>query len=162
MTGRDQSSAGTLARTTLAGRPLPEALLQAFLRTHYTALAPFGPVEIRIGCLHPRLDRFLAEHGLRGWVYIGACNPLAERLDEARNTQLHARFGRLLVRLQRPGWSGHGVAEGKDWPPEPSWLVPGLDAALARRLALRYGQLAYVCADLGGPAVLRFSGLSLR
>ncbi|HNB91133.1 MAG TPA: DUF3293 domain-containing protein, partial [Plasticicumulans sp.] len=66
------------------------------------------------------------------------------------------RLRRQPVRL--PFW--HGLPADAAWPPEPAWLVPGLDAALAHRLALRYGQLAYVCGDRETVAELRCSGLS--
>lgn len=139
---------------------LSGALLQAFLATRYTALTPFGPVEIRIGKRHPVLDRELARCGHDRWVYIGACNPRAQLLDDAHNRRRHLHFGRLLARLGRPGWSGHGLPADAAWPPEPAWLVPGLDAALAHRLALRYGQLAYVCGGRETVAELLCSGLS--
>lgn len=141
---------------------LPPALYQAFLATRYTAAAPFGTVVVRIGRRHPALDAQLAADGHAGWVYLGACNPHAQLLDAGTNARLHARFGRVLARLGRSGWSGYGVPAGDDWPPEPAWLVPGLEPALARRLALRYGQLAYVHGRHGEPAVLVLSGIRTR
>lgn len=109
---------------------------------------------IKVGTATPALDALLAAQATASWCFVTAANPASERLPEAENLE---RNRVLLAELEAAGlvvWPGEGRGAEGTWPPEPSFLVLGLDRARARELGRRYGQNAVVFGEAGRPAEL--------
>jgi hypothetical protein len=128
----------------------------AYRATTYTAETPDGPLALRIGAVDATLDRLLAARGLTSWAYVTAYNPGSIPTPAAEN-ELHQRELRAAVTQSGyPFYEGTGVGEG--WPPEPSLLILGVNEAEAAVLGWRFGQVAIVVGERGGPARLLWLG----
>jgi hypothetical protein len=124
----------------------------AYRATAYTADTPDGPLSLRIGVVSAALDRLLAARGASTWTYVTAYNPGSVPCADAEN---EARQRELCATVMRSGhcfFEGAGVGEG--WPPEASLLILGMEEAEAVSLGRRFGQLAVVVGERGGPARL--------
>ena len=121
------------------------SLQQVYHETHYMVFGP-RPFTLRIGAVSPELLAEHRAHELPGSAFVTACNPFSRSLSDEEN---RARQTTLLADLQRRGLrciEGHGQHPSNDWPPEPSFLVLGLDRAAACDLGRRWEQNAIVFA----------------
>ncbi len=66
---------------------IPSDLLQAYLDTVYCVTDP--PLSIRIGQLHPDLDKLLASNGCTAYAFITAYNPASQVLSDIENMARH-------------------------------------------------------------------------
>lgn len=133
-------------------------LASAYRATAYVLALPDGECELRIDRPCECLDRWLAANGQACWAWLTAANPGSCRLAPEDNA---ARQCRLLAEIEALGQRalpGRAVADAGDWPEEPSFLVPGLDAAAALALAARYGQNACLAGDIGQAVRLLWVG----
>lgn len=129
-------------------------LREAYLRTIYCVFTSAGELEIAVNKPGVALDVLLAEHKVTSAAFITASNPASRRLDDAVNARRNAA---LRVDVEAAGFSylrGEGRDPDGEWQSEQSLLVLGIAAADATRLALRYGQNAYVFIQLHRPAML--------
>lgn len=120
-------------------------LQQAYRETHYMVFGP-RPFTLRIGEPSPELLAEHRAHALRGSAFVTACNPFSRSLSDEEN---RARQATLLADMQSRGLrciEGHGQHPSNDWPPEPSFLVLGLDRAAACELGRQWEQNAIVWA----------------
>lgn len=127
----------------------------AYRKTSYMvdALAASG-VAIRIGECCPPLDDLLARTGTSLWAFITACNPRSEPLSIAENA---ARTKQLREVIEREGYAllpGAGVPDEAGWPPEPSFLVPGITVEDAMEIGRLFEQHAIVVGSRGAAAAL--------
>ena len=139
-----------------AGNAL-EALDAAYRATTYRAAcpeAPGGRLDIRIGAVHPELDRWLDRVGVACWSYLSAENPRSEPAPPEANTRRTARLRQQLEMSGKPFLTGEALADNGGWPPEAGFLVGGLGEAEACALAARCHQNAIVCGRKGGVARL--------
>jgi hypothetical protein len=89
--------------------------------------APAGRFSFRCGERSERLDRLLVGHGLRDWAFITACNPGSQRLPDEENARRTRTLEVQLRGLPCVIYHGRGVGTVGDWPPEPSFLMLGID-----------------------------------
>ncbi len=130
-------------------------LTAAYLATRYEVIAPDRErLVLRVGELHPELDRRLAVLGVAQWAFLTAFNPWSEPLSEAENDLRQEALFRKLDAEAYARWPGAGIGATGEWPPEPSVLVLGLDEDVARRLSREFQQNAWVQGAVGGPARL--------
>lgn len=129
-------------------------LWDAYRATDYEVETSEGVVPIRIGRLHPRIDRLCVQERADSWCFLTAWNPGSQQLpaadNERRNEALQARLSHgSFVVLE-------GVGRGEDpaWPPEASFFVLGIDRERASRLGRRFGQNAIVYGARGEAAEL--------
>ncbi len=132
------------------------ALEQAYRATTYRVEVPAGSgIAIRVGDRHGALDALLAERAAASWMYVTAYNPGSVRRSDAENEEAQRR---LVEDVTRGGavaiYRGFSVGDDGAWPPEPSLLVLGPSRDEARAIGRRFGQLAVVCGERGGPAEL--------
>jgi hypothetical protein len=124
----------------------------AYRATTYTAETPEGPLALRVGERNATLDRLLAARGVASWAYVTAHNPGSQPAPASEN---EARMGDLRAEVAQKGYGFHeGTGVGEAWSPEPSLLILGMTEAEAAALGRRFGQLAVVVGDRGGPARL--------
>lgn len=139
---------------------LPDELLTAYRRTHYTVTTPAGTLVLRIGEPSAALDQLLDSRDCLDWAYLTACNPGSRMLSAEANMR---RQQALESRLATEGfvfYRGVGIPDAEQdghWPPEASVLVLDIDPDRATRLARRYGQLAFVGGRRGEAPLLACS-----
>ncbi len=113
---------GTAEARELAGVLVPAGfrVLTSLAGAVRAPALPLG--EVRVGGFGgvDGLSRFLREHPV-GWV-VDATHPFAARIS-ANAAAAAATTGTPLVRLQRPGWSGHPRAATWRWVADPAEAV---------------------------------------
>jgi hypothetical protein len=124
------------------GDPDP-VLLAAYRAAEYVV-----PIGARLCPFHPdrpapgRLDTWLADHGPAGW--LSAFNPGSRRLTILDNLRRHDALWRRLRSEGRTALAGYATDPSGEWPDEPSLLVPGIGLEPLNRLALEFGQIAFL------------------
>lgn len=135
---------------------MSDDLRDAFEATHYRVFLDDTSHVLHIGSPCPAaVAAWISRHvGTRcGWL-ISACNPGAQRIDDARN--------RVRDQLLREWAFAHGStwleAVNEDpahrWPVEASVLVAGIEEGQVRSMARRLGQLAIVTVSANRPPTL--------
>ncbi|AHE97048.1 DUF3293 domain-containing protein [Thioalkalivibrio paradoxus] len=125
-------------------------LLAAYRAALY--VVPVGPrvCRLRIGEPPPEpMRRWLAEHGPSGW--LSAFNPGSRALPLLENLRRHQA---LFQRLRAEGFDalvGYASDPAGHWPDETSLLVPGIGRDRLNRLALDFGQVAFLALAPGEP-----------
>ena len=126
-------------------------LLQAYMSARYEIELDGGRLRLRIGEPAPALER----------AWPGACyalltafNPGSRRLPDAANRAADAALRTDLAAAGLRCLRSHS-SDGKGRWVEPGWLVAGLDAEAADRLARRYGQAAILHWKAGEAVRLR-------
>jgi hypothetical protein len=131
-----------------------EALLAAYRKTSYLADTPAGRLCIRIGEAHPVLDTLLTARGLRSWAYVTAHNPGSVPLTAAENRARHTRLEADVRARGYEAFTGEGVGDDGEWPPEASLLILGMPRGEATALGHAHAQRAVVWGGVGEPALL--------
>ena len=121
---------------------IDKRLIGAYRAAHYriTDLA----VTLRIDALHPELDKWLLEHDYTQWSFLTAVNPRSRLLPAEENA---ARQAALQNRLRTAGYRlfpAQATDPAHEWPPEPSFWVPGLRRNEAVVIARHFEQHAFV------------------
>lgn len=130
------------------------ALLQAYRETDYRVrLAGGGHASIHIGHALPAALQAPAEGG----GFLTAWNPDSEPRSRADNRQAQRQLLQQLQTLPGCQWRA-GLGIGRTGWHEASLWITGLTAIQLDRLAVQYGQRAWVGTDADGKAVLRCSG----
>ena len=130
-------------------------LWSAYVATRYVVFADdAGEIVLRIGECAPELDALLERAGASSWCFVTAANPDSRPLDEATNDARNAELQRWLADRQLVSFPGEGRGDDGAWPPEPSFLVLGLERRDGVALGRRFGQRAIVVGALGGRAEL--------
>lgn len=125
-------------------------LLQAYLDTVYCVTDP--PLPIRIGQLHPDLDKLMESYGCSTYAFITAHNPASQVLSDIENMARHQMLVADLAKYTC--LEGFGVGTDPKWKPERSLLVLGIDQDAAKAIGKKYGQNAIVVGNAGGAATL--------
>lgn len=92
---------------------------------------------------------------MEGAAFVTASNPGSVPLPDDENARRYAAL--LSAVAGRPHFTGEGVGDAGDWPPEASVLVLGVTEAEAAALSRRFGQAAWVWYRVGGLAELRWA-----
>jgi hypothetical protein len=130
--------------------PRREALRRLYESTEYWVDdAPDGAFSIRCFEKNAALDRLLAVAGRDDWIYITACNPGSRQLPDEENARRMAELEMRLRLLPCVLYRGRGVGALETWPPEPSFLVLGLDERQGLELGNALGQAAIVVGRRG-------------
>lgn len=127
-------------------------LLKAYQQTTYRVIDP--KFDIRIGELHPKLDRFLRKSGYKTWAFITAWNPKSRELSTSEN---RARNRSMISQLKSHNLSSYkalGIPDEGDWTPEESLFVPGISGNQTMNLGEQFGQNAFVFGETGMKAKL--------
>jgi hypothetical protein len=131
------------------GVPDP-VLLAAYRNAEY--VVPIGARLCRFRPDRPAprpLDTWLADNGPAGW--LSAFNPGSRRLSILDNLRRHDALWRRLRSEGRTALAGYAADPARAWPDETSLLVPGIGLERLNRLALDFGQLAFLWLEPGQP-----------
>jgi len=138
------------------------ALRRAYLAAHYRVSGPQGTLDVRIGIASAGLRALHRRLGVARSAFLTAWNPRGRRLAAPANRLAHQRLVQCLAALGYRGLPARGVDPCAQWPDEPGLLVPGLPAALALWLGVRFGQNAVVHAACAGVPQLLWIGPTRR
>ena len=131
------------------GLPDP-VLLKAYRAAEYVV-----PIGARLCVFQPDrpapglLDTWLADNGPAGW--LSAFNPGSRRLSILDNLRRHDALWRRLRAEGRTALAGYAADPVGEWPDEPSLLVPGIGLEQLNRLALDFGQVAFLWLEPAQP-----------
>nr|WP_296747520.1 DUF3293 domain-containing protein [Thioalkalivibrio sp.] len=124
------------------------ALLAAYRAAEY--VVPIGARLCPFRADRPApgpLDAWLADNGPAGW--LSAFNPGSRRLPILDNLRRHDALWRRLRSQGLPALAGYAVDPAGEWPDETSLLVPGIGLERLNRLALDFGQVAFLWLEPG-------------
>lgn len=93
--------------------------------------------------IEPRLDELLGRHLVLSWAFVTAFNPRSQALAPEENDRRQALLESEACN-QYFVFTGEGIADAGDWPPERSALILGIERQAAFELGQRFGQLAIV------------------
>lgn len=132
------------------------ALLAAYRAAEYVIPVGGRVCRFRVDCPMPApLAAWLDAEGPAGW--LSAFNPGSRQLPILENLRRHQA---LWHRLQAEGFTasaGYAADPAGTWPDETSLLVPGIGLPRLNRLALEFGQVAFLWLEPGKPARLWFT-----
>ena len=117
-------------------------LFEVYRRTTFSAETPLGPVHLRVDQRNEILFQLLLRDAAISWAYVTAFNPGSQPLANEENLQRQRQLEDLLRRDGLVFFSGAGVGDDKQWPPEASVLILGISQSRAIELAREFGQNA--------------------
>jgi hypothetical protein len=127
---------------------LDTKLFEAYQNTAFVIDGPDGEITLRIGCMNREIDNLLSTHGATACAFITAWNPHSARLEYVENSRRHTQLIEKICQLGYTFYSGRGIGENKDWTPEESVLVIGIERSLALHVGRFFGQNAIVFKEL--------------
>lgn len=129
------------------GSELPQALIQAFLETHYR-VHQHGPdkppLTLSVGQASPDLITLHQAHGVDRSAFLTAYNPFAKKVDEAVNLKRQEELKQELSSRSLTFLPGKGQHPTNGWPAEPSVLVLDISLEDAKVMGRKYEQAAIV------------------
>jgi hypothetical protein len=123
----------------MADTLIPHDTITAYLETNYEVVAT-EPFTLKVGETSDALLDCHQKYSVANSCFITACNPLSQLSPIATNTKRQAA---LRLALEDQGFDyldGAGEHPSNQWPPEPSFLVLGLDLKQSRLLGARFEQ----------------------
>jgi hypothetical protein len=127
---------------------------RAYESTQFCAEDAGRRVCFRAGSHSAKLQALLERHGARRFAFITAWNPASIALTPAENVR---RGEALLREVEALGFRVlHGEGAGQDpaWTPERSLMILDISRGKAVSFGRKYGQLAIVFGERGGPPQL--------
>ncbi|MDD3352603.1 DUF3293 domain-containing protein [Zoogloea sp.] len=122
-----------------------------------------GLITLRIGEQNPVLLRLFENEGVRGALFITACNPQGAQHVETANQRYQLELAAELAQTGYRVLPGEGASTTGDWPPEPSMLVLDSGPGDALKLCRRFRQNAVVVVESDGtPKLLLDPGLQIE
>lgn len=126
--------------------------IQSFLEAKYWISEPYVPIFVQIK--NEILDDFLKFHQAKCWCFITAWNPGAQQVDKKSNKKAQNSLLNDLTTFHV--FPGVGASADGLWS-EPSFLVLDIEINIARKLALKYGQMAFLYGKIGKPSRIIFT-----
>jgi hypothetical protein len=125
------------------------ALIESYKATVFRVCDANSRIAFQVETKNPELDNFLAAHGAQTAAFITAYNPGSQVLSPDENDRAHQA---LLGALRVSGWrwmDGDGADPQGQWIPETSVMILGIDKEKSTKLAMQFGQNAYVWIQRG-------------
>lgn len=138
---------------------ITEELLAAFRSTLYLVDLPDQRVQLQVDVPSEPLARWMQARRHFCAALLTAHNPAAQRQDAFANQQAHDRLLELLRERGLESHQGCNVDPRQRWPAEDSVLVADLPLPQAHRLAVHFGQLAFLWCDRSAIPRLQFAAL---
>jgi hypothetical protein len=125
---------------------IPAELIDQYRRTEYHVDAPGAPFMIRVEQPSPDLAALLARENVSSAAFMTAYNPYSRKATDEENRAANARLRRELDEAEFEVLPARAVNPLGDWPVEHSFLIVGMERALAEEFGRRYQQNAIVFA----------------
>ncbi|GMR16323.1 MAG: hypothetical protein BMS9Abin31_0650 [Gammaproteobacteria bacterium] len=129
-----------------------------YLETTYSVFIDDIQYDCKIGEIAPTAINKLVTKEQPAAI-LTACNPQSQALSSKEN---ESRNSELKLYLQQHNYSvlkALGQGSGKDWPAEESFFILNIQKQEAEKLAIDYGQYAYVWLEGKKPVSLVFTGI---
>lgn len=126
---------------------ITEELLSAFRSTLYLVDLPGMRVALQVDVASGPLRHWMLEQGHFCAAVLTAHNPAAQRRDVPANQAAQLQLQALLHERRLAFRTGCNVDPQQRWPAEDSVLVGDLPLPQAHRLAVHFGQLAFLWCD---------------
>jgi hypothetical protein len=122
---------------------LTAELIETYRTTDYVV---FGESELhlKIGIQNEQLRALMAHHSCKAAAFITAYNPFGEQLNDAENCLTNQKLVSLLGTVGVTYFPREGRGVVGEWPPEPSFLILGIDQTASAKLGETLGQNAIV------------------
>jgi hypothetical protein len=129
------------AKSTLS----PE-LIEAYRQTHYQ-VHDNPPFTLRIDEPSSALRSLFDKKRIQRCAFLTAHNPFSELTNEIQNCERQSELKALVDAQGLPYLEGIGQLPNGEWPGEPSLLILGITRENASKLAMHFGQNAFVWAS---------------
>lgn len=123
---------------------IARATLDAYRATRYLVDTGSAWITLRIGLYNEDLALLHARHATPCSCFVTACNPFGVEARPEANEQACRDLLAWLVGEGLVCFRGEGRGDDRDWLPEPSYLVLGVDRDRALELCRRFHQNAVV------------------
>ena len=123
---------------------ISDQLISAYKKSEYRVKAPELTCTIKIGQKCRELNSFLAQNNSSSWAFITAWNPHSQATAKELNQAQDQKLFNELKSLNLTALKGLGIDPQSDWPGEESWFITGISLSLAKELAKKYQQNAFV------------------
>ena len=130
---------------------LNEELIQAYERAKYVVE---DHMELRVGENNEKFNQWLSQKDAELAAFITPENPFSQQLSTEQNVKRHESFREDLSKSQIDFIEGYGVDATEQWSREKSYLILIKNKAMADKLAMSYGQNAYLLCKKGQPVEL--------
>jgi hypothetical protein len=131
---------------------MDEILIRSYLETTYTTFNP--KMEMVVGNINNELNIYLKEIHQTHWSFITAENPRSQSLSVKVNAIRNSILESYLIKNNLHYLKGVGIPKDKNWIPEKSFLIFGLNKKEAQQMAITYDQNAFVCGEINKAAEL--------
>lgn len=121
-------------------------LIEAYLKTEFRVITAGGTCILKVDEPSDFLSMALKMHNATQSAFLTACNPRSQQLCEQANLgRMENLKSEVIGHWVR--YEAMGVDPDGRWPSEPSFLIIGISAWDAYRLAQKYEQSAYLYSD---------------
>lgn len=132
----------------------------AYLNTVYSVFLGTGKYNITIGKSAPgEICKILKTTNVKTGYVLTACNPKSQKSTAEENKIRNSELKAELVDLECMVIEAMGAGHDQAWAAEESFFILGIDENQVERLAIKYGQNAYVKVAGDSPARLIFSAI---
>jgi hypothetical protein len=125
---------------------IPADLVEQYRRTEYHVDFPGAPFLLRVERPSPDLAALLAREKVSTAAFMTAYNPFSRKATDEENRAANERLRRELDEAEFEVLPARAVNPLGDWPVEHSFLILGMERALAEQFGRRYEQNAIVFA----------------
>lgn len=133
-------------------------LEKSYLETIYSVLINGIRVDVNIGEAVPTVINDLLDNN-KSAVILTAFNPRSQTFSLHENKSRNNILRAFLVKNNDLIFDAVGQGSDSSWPAEESFFIIGISKEEAEKLAVEYGQYAYVWLDKNKPASLIFSSV---
>ncbi|MEE3232952.1 MAG: DUF3293 domain-containing protein [Candidatus Latescibacterota bacterium] len=123
-------------------------LWSAYESTDYWVTETERPFCIKIDQNSYELEELLKKHKELNWTYITAYNPQSKKLNKPQNINRHRNLVAYCTERDYVFYAGEGTDTKKEWDPEISLLIIGIDMVTAKKLGKHFEQKAILCGSL--------------
>ena len=129
-----------------------------YLDTTYSVFVDEEQYDIKIGNPLPSVIKKLLDKE-KSAVILTACNPRSQPLSSQENKAHNNKLYSNLKNNKYIIYKALGQGDDASWPAEESFFIIGLNKADAEKIAVEYGQYAYVWLENKKPASLVFTNI---
>ncbi|MCF7353902.1 DUF3293 domain-containing protein [Vibrio sp. CK2-1] len=90
------------------------------------------------------------QNKIQQWAIITAYNPYSNSTSEPLNQQANIALSNELQALGYEFYRGDGVPDSSEWSIEKGFWIANIELAIAKKLAIKYQQNAFVFGDSHG------------
>ena len=126
---------------------MDKKLVEAYQQTCYQVEVNRLVFELFIGQPNMPFADYCQQHNVQQWAIITAYNPYSNPTAEKLNQQANIALSNELQALGYEFYQGDGVPNSSDWLTEKGFWIANIELAIAKKLAIKYQQNAFVFGD---------------